>query len=74
MIRAPTIDIVGILGIESFFQFLGSVEVKLFFGLILVRIEEMIIMIKLTAGIEFHSLLRILLISPVRIDWFSEET
>jgi len=32
VIRAPTIDIVGILGIESFFQFLGSVEVKLFFG------------------------------------------
>jgi hypothetical protein len=27
-----------------------------------------------TGGIEFHSLLRILLISPVRIDWFSAET
>lgn len=28
----------------------------------------------LTAGILFHSLLNILLISPVRIDWFSADT
>lgn len=29
---------------------------------------------RLTGGIEFHSLLRILLISPVRMDWFSAES
>ena len=80
VVRPSAVDVVGILGIEVVLQLLGLVEVELLLRLecgawrVSMRARE-----KVQAGciqtisIEFHSLLRILLTSPVRIIWLAAE-
>jgi hypothetical protein len=82
VIRATSVDVVWVLGVERLFQLLGAVQVELL--LRLHKAKKKFIWSKgakeamegsdFTASIEFHSLLKILLISPVRMEVFSEET
>lgn len=64
------INVVGIFGVKRFFQTFSLVEIKLLVSLkkIQVKLVEGIPRTDLlTMSMEFHSLLNILLISPVRM-------
>lgn len=78
VVGPSSVDIVRIAAVERLFEMFRLVEVEL-----LVVLVGMTCLRHgmgkerkglLTGAILFHSLLRILLISPVRIDWFSAET
>ena len=78
IVRSPPVNIVGVFGVEGFLQTLGLIKIKLF-----VRLERAgkyssrkgaPLSDLFTISIEFHSLLNILLISPVRMVWLAAET
>ncbi len=85
VVRPPTVDIVGIFRVEVVLQLLGLVEVELLLRLICTNEkwfanehscagkDDDHAEHKQTISIEFHSLLRILLTSPVRIIWLAAE-
>lgn len=80
VIRPSSIYVVRVFVVEVVLQLFGLVEVKLLFGLVTKertlagRDHDRVREAQLTICMEFHSLLRILLISPVRIIWFAADT